>query len=290
MSDMMSAGTASIDTVLNKSKLKAPVSSIPVSATEPGKLHVIRRNGKITPFDADKIAIAITKAFLAVEGGNAAASTRVRETVALLTQTMNSTFKRRMPAGGMIHIEDIQDQVELTLMREGLQKVAREYVLYREERKRLRASQEQDTNATKELKVTLANGSQVPLSQLKLDITIADACKGLTQIDAQLIIDETKRNLFDGVALADVHKAAIMSARTLIEKEPNYSFACARLLLIDLYQEALGFLGLETQVHFADMQRIYASSLNDYIERGISLELLDSQLRTFDLYQLRHKP
>jgi ribonucleoside-diphosphate reductase alpha chain len=286
MSDMMSVDTAPVDTVLNKSRLNTPVSAIPVNATEPGKLNVIRRNGKVTPFDANKISVAITKAFLAVEGGNAAASSRVHETVDRLTQTMQTTFKRRLPNGGMIHIEDIQDQVELTLMREGLQKVAREYVLYREERKRLRASQDQESATTTELKVTLANGTQVPLSQLKLDITIADACKGLAEIDAQLIIDETKRNLFDGVALADVHKAAIMSARTLIEKEPNYSFACARLLLIDLYQEALGFLGLNSQVHFADMKHVYATSLNDFIERGIALELLDAQLRTFDVHQL----
>ncbi len=286
MSDMMSINApVSTDTVLNKSRLNNTGAAIPVSATEPGKLHVIRRNGKVTPFDANKIAVAMTKAFLAVEGGHAAASTRVHETVERLTQAMNNTFKRRLPAGGMIHIEDIQDQVELILMREGLQKVAREYVLYREERKRLRESQTESSD-TSELKVTLNNGSQVPLSSLKLETTIQDACKGLDEINPQLIIEETKRNLFDGVALADVNKAAIMSARTLIEKEPNYSFACARLLLIDLYQEALQFLGLESQVHFADMQRIYSTTLNDFIERGIQLELLDPQLRTFDLYQL----
>ncbi len=286
MSDMMSIAATSTDTVLNKSRLNTAGSQIPVGATEPGKLHVIRRNGKITPFDAHKIAIAMTKAFLAVEGGNAAASTRVHETVERLSQTMQNTFKRRLPAGGMIHIEDIQDQVELTLMREGLQKVAREYVLYREERKRLRASQEQELASTTELKVTLANGQQVPLSHLQLDIIIQDACKDLIEVEPQLIIDETKRNLFDGVRVADVHKAAIMSARTLIEKEPNYSYACARLLLIDLYEEALAFLNVNTTVSFATMQTLYAQTLPDFIERGISLELLDAQLRTFDLYQL----
>lgn len=286
MSDMMSVSAkTSTDTVPNKSRLETSASPIPVGATEPGKLHVIRRNGKVTPFDANKIAIAITKAFLAVEGGNAAASTRIHETVNRLTQNMQNTFKRRMPAGGMIHIEDIQDQVELILMREGLQKVAREYVLYREERKRLREQAEQ-TPVNSELKVTMADGTRVLLSSLQLEKTISDACQGLNEINPQLIIDETKRNLFDGVAIADVHKAAIMSSRTLIEKEPNYSFACARLLLIDLYQEALQFMGIDNQVHFADMQRIYATTLGDFIEKGIALELLDAKLATFDLYQL----
>ncbi|MGA2655517.1 MAG: ribonucleoside-diphosphate reductase subunit alpha [Gammaproteobacteria bacterium] len=282
----MSVVNVSPDTVPNKSRLNPASSQIPVTATEPGKLHVIRRNGKITPFDANKIAIAITKAFLAVEGGNAAASTRVHETVERLTQTMHNTFKRRLPAGGMIHIEDIQDQVELTLMREGLQKVAREYVLYREERKRLRDTQEQQFANTSELKVTLANGNQVPLSHLELDIIIKDACKDLAEVEPELIIAETKRNLFDGVKVADVHKAAIMSARTLIEKEPNYTFACARLLLIDLYEEALNFLGVDTAVSFGNMKHIYATTLNDYINRGVALELLAPELKTFDLYQL----
>jgi ribonucleoside-diphosphate reductase alpha chain len=285
MSDTMSTPlTVSTQAGLNQSKFDTPISATPVLATEPGKLHVIRRNGKVTPFDADKIAIAMTKAFLAVEGGNAAASTRVHETVARLAQTINATFKRRLPVGGTVHIEDIQDQVELTLMREGLQKVAREYVLYREERKRLRETQ--TSNQTSSLTITLANGERVPLAHIQLDKTIIDACQNLAHIQPELIIEETKRNLFDGVAIADVHKAAIMSARTLIEKEPNYSFACARLLLLDLYQEALQFLGLETQIHFADMQQVYSTSLAPYIERGIQLELLDPQLRTFDLVKL----
>jgi ribonucleoside-diphosphate reductase alpha chain len=111
-----------------------------LSATAPGQLRVIKRNGTVVPFDASKIAIAMTKAFLAVEGGTAAASTRVRETVDNLTKQITATFKRRMPSGGTIHIEDIQDQVELTLMRAGEQKIARDYVLYREEHARLRAA------------------------------------------------------------------------------------------------------------------------------------------------------
>lgn len=287
MSDMMSISPAvSTDTVLNKSRLNPSVSATPINATEPGKLHVIRRNGKITPFDPSKIAIAMTKAFLAVEGGQAAASTRIHETVEHLTSLVNNTFKRRMPVGGMIHIEDIQDQVELTLMREGLQKVAREYVLYREDRKRLRETESAASNTHLELKITLANGTQVPLSHIGLDKTIRDACKDLAEINPELIIDETLRNLFDGVSLEDAHKAAIMSARTLIEKEPNYSFACARLLLIDLYQEALQFLGHKTDIHFADMKRIYSTTLSDFINRGVELELLDPVLKTFDLYQL----
>jgi len=97
-----------------------------IVATAPGQVKVIKRNGTVVPYTDDKIAVALTKAFLAVEGGTAAASPRIRELVAELTGQVSNTFKRRFPSGGTIHIEDIQDQVELALMRSGEHKVARD--------------------------------------------------------------------------------------------------------------------------------------------------------------------
>ena len=86
-----------------------------LASTAPGQLRVIKRNGKVVSYDDDKITVAISKAFLAVEGGTAAASSRIHETVARLTEQVSATFKRRMPSGGTIHIEEIQDQVVLHL-------------------------------------------------------------------------------------------------------------------------------------------------------------------------------
>ena len=106
-------------------------------------IRVIRRNGKVTPYDDSKIRIAMTKAFLAVEGGNAAASKRIHEVVDKMTAQISAAFNRRMPDGGTIHIEDIQDQVELSLMRFGEQRIARAYVLYREDHKKQRESEHQ---------------------------------------------------------------------------------------------------------------------------------------------------
>ena len=99
-----------------------------------GMMKVVRRNGSVVGFEPSKISIAMTKAFLAVNGGQGAASARVRELVSQLTQNVFVALKRRNPTGGTVHIEDIQDQVELALMRHGEQGVARSYVLYREER------------------------------------------------------------------------------------------------------------------------------------------------------------
>ena len=100
---------------------------------------VIRRNGAVVGFEPAKISIAMTKAFLAVNGSQGAASARIRELVAGLTETVVGALLRRQPQGGTFHIEDIQDQVELALMRSGEHDVARAYVLYREERAKARA-------------------------------------------------------------------------------------------------------------------------------------------------------
>jgi len=134
-----------------------------LTATAPGQLKIIKRNGTVVPYTADKISVAMTKAFLAVEGGTAAASPRIRELVQELADQMTATFKRRMPSGGTLHIEEIQDQVELALMRSGEQKVARSYVLYREQRAQERSHQQDldpDTEqVVKSINVVNADGT-----------------------------------------------------------------------------------------------------------------------------------
>ena len=185
------------------------------------KYNVVRRNGKLTSFDKDKIAIAMTKAFLAVEGGQAAASTRVHETVEQLTDLVVGTLTRRQPDGGTFHIEDIQDQVELAMMRNGEQKIARAYVLYREERATARAQckidprQEVQEDERIELTVKLVDGSIEPLDTLRLQTIINEACEGLESVSAERVYDETIKNLFDGVAIGNVSPTVVMSARGL---------------------------------------------------------------------------
>src|SRR5690606_9607819 len=175
-----------------------------LSATAPGQLRVIKRNGTVVPYTDDKITVAITKAFLAVEGGQAAASSRIHDTVAHLTAQVTATFTRRMPSGGTIHIEDIQDQVELALMRAGEQKVARDYVLYREARSQERKRAAEDHNVAQphpSIRVTLDAGSQRPLDLGRLQTLIREACEGLAEVDGALIERETLKNLYDGVSL-----------------------------------------------------------------------------------------
>ena len=104
---------------------------------------VIRRGGQVVEFSPAKIMVALSKAFIAVHGSGAGASASVREQVAALTDSVVAALIRRKPEGGAIHIEDIQDQVELALMRSGEHDVARAYVLYRESRSKERAAQQE---------------------------------------------------------------------------------------------------------------------------------------------------
>lgn len=254
-----------------------------ITLTTPGHLNVIRRDGTLAAFDATKISAAMTKAFLAVEGDTAVNSNRIYETVAHLVKKITDTFARRLSYSGTIHIEDIQDQVELILMRAGEHKVARAYVLYREERRKAREEQQSTETVPHKLHVTLNDGKVVPLDLERLVTLVNSACANLTDVSAEHIINETQRNLFDKVPMKDVSKALIMSARALIEKEPNYSFVAARLLLDDLRSEALTFLQIKDRATFDEMHALYHTYMQTYVKRGVELELLDARLNTFDL-------
>jgi ribonucleoside-diphosphate reductase alpha chain len=290
----MQTGSESV-TPTGSTAAATPVATNPnptrMAATAPGQLRVIKRNGTVVPFEDSKISVAITKAFLAVEGGTAAASSRIHETVAKLTEQVIATFQRRMPSGGTIHIEDIQDQVELALMRAGEHKIARDYVIYRESRAQERAAKAaalspETAAAANAINVVQADGSRAPLDIERIRTIVAEACVGLTDVSESEIIDEALRNLYDGVSAEEVSTALVITARTLIEQEPNYSYAAARLLLDNLRAEGLAFMGIAESATQADMHSLYAVALQSFISRGIELELLAPELAEFDLERL----
>ncbi|MFC0267287.1 ribonucleoside-diphosphate reductase subunit alpha [Kushneria aurantia] len=250
-------------------------------------LRIIKRTGDTVEFDPGKISVAMSKAFLAVEGSNASGSSRIREQVEALTQSIVETFERRMPEGGTLHIEDIQDQVELALMRSGEHKVARAYVLYREEHARARAAEQQGIERPHPtINVTQPDGSRRPLDLARIETLVGDACSGLANVDAKRIVEESLRNLYDGVTADGVATALMMTARTLVEKEPNYTFVTARLLQDNLRREALSFLGLCEEATFGDMATLYSRAFSTYVARGIEFEQLDPRLAEFDLERL----
>jgi len=288
----MQTGTETVAATSTASAAKIVDTANPtqLSATAPGQLRVIKRNGTVVSFEDSKVSVAITKAFLAVEGGTAAASTRIHETVAKLTEQVVATFKRRMPSGGTIHIEDIQDQVELALMRAGEHKIARDYVIYREGRARERAAKAalspEAQAAASSINVTHANGNRQPLDIERMRTIVAEACADLSDVSEAAIIDEALRNLYDGVSVDEVSTSLVITARTMIEQDPNYSYVAARLLLDDLRGEALSFMGIANAATQHDMTVHYPNALKAFITRGIELELLAPNLAEFDLERL----
>jgi ribonucleoside-diphosphate reductase alpha chain len=247
-----------------------------------GDYKIIRRNGGVVGFEPSKISIAVTKAFLAVNGGQGAASARVRELVEQLTSSVVSALVRRQPGGGTFHIEDIQDQVELALMRSGEHDVARAYVLYRAKRMEERAQQQSKTAPdAPQLHVT-ENGQRRLLDLNQVRNLIASACIGLEKhVDADAILAETVKNLYDGVPVEELHKSEILAARALMEKDPAYGRVTARLLMHTIRKEVFG-----EEVLQADAQAHYIDYFPKCIKKGIEAELLDSKLAQFDLKKL----
>ena len=264
---------------------KSPMAADPgttMTAADPryAQYKVIRRNGAVVPFEPAKIGIAMTKAFLAVNGGQGAASARVREQVVRLTDNVVAALMKRKPEGGAIHIEEIQDQVELAMMRGGEHEVARAYVLYRERRAQERA-QEKTAKGGKTPTVTinvLEGGVTRPLDLERLTQLVGESCKDLSDVDQDRILKATLKDLYDGVPMEEVRKCVVLAARTLIEKDPAYSFVTARLLLDSIRHEALGE---EATQH--DMATKYAEYFPRFVKHGIKIGLLNEALTQYDL-------
>jgi ribonucleoside-diphosphate reductase alpha chain len=244
--------------------------------------QIIRRNGAVVPFEPNKIAVALMKAFLAVHGTQGAASASVRETVEALTQQVTRALMRSRPSGGTFHIEDVQDHVELGLMRGGHHEIARAYVLYREQRSQERARQAAPVAPAHPALHVIDGGQRVVLDMEELTARIRTACEGLgADVQAEPIVAETMRNLYDGVPMEEVLKASILAARTLIEKDPSYTYATARLLFHTISREVLG-----RDVAKAQMQEAYVDYFPGFIKKGVQHELLDEKMLQFDLPRL----
>ncbi|WP_018606086.1 ribonucleoside-diphosphate reductase subunit alpha [Uliginosibacterium gangwonense] len=244
--------------------------------------EVIRRNGSVMRFDADKIATALGKAFLAVEGSQGAVYARQRDLIARLTESVVQAFTRRLPSGGTLHIEDIQDQVELALMRSGEHDVARAYVLYRERRAAERAAAEAQQAEIDAPVLHVTDGDRrLQLDRATLLAQCSEACINLTGVSPEAVLEHALQNLYDGVPMAAVRQSLVLSARTLIEREPDYSKVAARLLLRSLRLEVLG-----EELDQADMPTRYTEAFPKLIKRGVGAELLDVRMQEYDLDKL----
>ena len=258
-----------------------------VKNLQPGTLEVIRRKGHVpptTPYNQDKIYKAVAEAIIAVEGKEVIGSARVHELANAVAQQITTRLMLNIHDHRFISIEDIQDQVELALMRAGEQKIARAYVLYREERRKEREQASSKTTQQPTLRIKLKDDTLAPLNMSLLEKRISTACQDLAHVESNAILQDAIRNIFDGISLDDLSKALIMSARTMIEKEPNYTYVTARLLLDTLRGEALA---VAKDASYEEMMKLYPTYFKAFIHKGIELEMLDTRLASeFDLEKL----
>ncbi len=268
-----------------RSTMAGETGSAMTAAADPryAQYKVIRRNGAVVPFEPAKITIAMTKAFLAVNGGQGAASARVREQVVNLTDGVVASLMKRKPEGGAIHIEEIQDQVELAMMRGGEHEVARAYVLYRERRSQERAQEKSLRGGKPETTaiIVVDNGVSRPLDMERLTRLVGESCEGLADVEPERILKATLKDLYNGVPMDEVRKCVVLAARTLIEKDPAYSFVTARLLLDSIRHEALG-----EEATQQEMQTKYAAYFPQFVKHGIKIGLLNEALTQYDLAAL----
>ncbi len=262
--------------------------------TAPGELRVIKRNGTVVPYDEDKITLALSNAFVAsLSSGELKRSSSMREKVASYTDEITRVFRRRMPSGGAIHIEDIQDQVELQLMRQGEREVARNYVIYREERAKERAAAMQ-AGLPESLQIQMDDGSEAPLPLKSLQILVDEVCQGLKNVDAREMRERIRGDLYNTISETDLSVAGIISARSLIEHHPDYNYATARLLLASCAKQACRFLGIDFKGKLApfyvgrkQLARLYPKAFKAFIAKAVELERLDPALQEkFDLDRL----
>ncbi len=246
------------------------------------QFQVIRRNGQLTGFDANKISAALMKAFLAVEHSQTP-STRIKQITRQLTKQAIVGISRRLRETNKVHIEEIQDQVELALMRASEHKVARAYVLYREQHAAKRALQEEKTVVS----MVDDEGASQPLSEQRLHQVIIEACDDLSGVDSDVIIHDSLKNLFDGITERDLNNVLIMTVRALIEKEPNYTYVASRLLLDRLRTEAMTHINHNLHHLTAkQMAEFYPEYFKKYLACGIQHELLSPELMRFDIARL----
>ena len=264
-----------------------PMSAGSAATPEASRLmlyKVIRRNGSVVGFEPSKITVAMTKAYLAAHGNQSAASARARELTQSLTDAVLRALMRVKPEGGAIHIEEIQDQVELSLMRSGEHEVARAYVLYREKRAQERAAQHKNARHADQESIlhVVEDGVRKPLDLLRLRELIKSSCDGLHgAADADLILKATLKDLYDGVSAKEVRKCLILAARQYIEKDPAYSFVTARLLLDSIRFEVLGHEATQ-----AEMATQYGEYFPRFIRHGVQIGLLNPELEQYDLERL----
>ncbi len=270
----------------------------------PRNIRVMRRDGKEVRFNPMKIASAIEACFRSTRSVDGVTPSEVIQAVNLLTNKVVNKVCDYNNAGKEISVEFIQDEVERQLMSESFYQEAKNYILYRSLRAKLRENgegseedatpvlakaEQKSTPAAKTAPtenlgtiytVTEADGSQTEMSELEIKKRIDYACLNLN-VDSDEVRVDMLKNFYQGIRRKEVDQAAIMSARAKVEKEPDYTFLTARLLLDEIYRETIS-----TPANHADIKKIHQEYFTQYIDFGVQVGRLTADLKTYDIAKL----
>ncbi len=237
--------------------------------------NFIKRDGSVVPFSVDKIRRAIQNAFLDVFKGENGA--RMRAVVDAATESVVAGVLRNSAA--TVHVEDVQDQVELALMRMGELELARGYIVYREQHAAKRREQEK-TSGAKSGPLLNIDGVEQRFDAERLLAELRELCAGV-DVDLRPVVDQVQKELFDGATRRDLNRALALATRAFIEDDPLYDAALVRIELRGLYSEVLG-----TSLGAVERGEALREAFPRLIKAGVAAELLNPTLQEFDLAKL----
>lgn len=250
-------------------------------------LDVRKRDGRITSFESARVEQAIERAFRAEIGiadGQPIEAALQHQISEITTNVVNQIENRPFSRDG-VDVETIQDAVEIQLMRHGHFSVARRYILYREQHAKLRALRAAESDGSLQaprIHVKMENGEKQPFDATRMRRRIYSAVRGLEQnCSAEELVEETYRTLYDGITPQEIYRAMILASRSRIERDPDYDTVAARLMLMVIYNEALGHIHPNE-----DLAEVCQRQFEDYINVGIEAKRLSEKLRDFDLKKI----
>ena len=132
-----------------------------------------------------------------------------------------------------------------------------------------------------DIKVKKRNGRLEEFQVDKINASAQRACEEIEDVSASEIVLDAQLQLFDKITTKEIDTALILSAREKIEKEPNYSFAAARLLLNCLYKEVF-----KEGVDSDTFSLQYRKSFIQNTKKLVKLNRLNKKLLDFDLQKL----
>ena len=269
------------------------VSGAVYEPTAPGIWTVVKRDHSTVAFDKERIFKAIEKAFAATRK-EGVEDPLTQATIDRVTTKVKDNLVSRYPQGGYIHIEEIQDTVIARLMEEQHYTIARNYGDYREQRKQERESRElltSDEGPT--VNLVDESGALLILNWRELRINIAEACRDVLDVDEVRLLEQIKLSIHDGMNVSEYKRNIVNTATDMIKVEPNYDTVAARLLLIQIREQACATLDVtvagrsfQPQDH-ADLEDGYQALLKTSLQYGIDNGLLTPDLvAEFDLDKL----